>query len=284
MGASLLTPLLFCLLALRWKVLLRKQGLQLRYLDVLAFTWTGQFFNSILPGSTGGDVSKIVQACAAAPEHKSDAAVSVVMDRLTALVSIVAIGAAAFVVGPSRGMVFEQLTRFGGGGWVLLTCLGTGIVLLFAAAWTWRHAAVREAVARILCSLRVGFRPDARMLGALALAVIGHFLVFSLFYLFARALGVGITYLQVLQIVPIVLIVTLVPVTVNGHGLREALLVVYFSQMGIEMLGERVFGTSEIVLSLTAVLIANEMLWSLPGGLLLLRRSLSGPSSRPGCE
>jgi uncharacterized protein (TIRG00374 family) len=84
LGASLLTGLLIVGLALRWRIFLEQQNIVLPFGTVLGLTWAGQFFNSLLPGSTGGDVFKIYQVCRLAHDRKARAAATVLADRLSA--------------------------------------------------------------------------------------------------------------------------------------------------------------------------------------------------------
>ena len=55
-----LSLLLIAGLALRWQIFLRQQGIKIPFTAVFSLTWAGQFFNSILPGATGGDVVKVM--------------------------------------------------------------------------------------------------------------------------------------------------------------------------------------------------------------------------------
>jgi len=126
---------------------------------------------------------------------------------------------------------------------------------------------------RLIAALRVGLRWDVTLGYALVLAVLIHFVVFTGFFVFARSLGISLTFWDVLQFLPVVLIVTLLPITVNGHGLREAILILYFNQMGISMAGGTAYSTTEIVVALSVLIVGTDMLWSLPGGLLMLRKS-----------
>jgi len=272
--ASLTTPLLIALLAVRWRLFLLKQNMHLPYRSILSFVWTGQFFNAILPGSTGGDVSKIVQICSAVPDRKADALASVVTDRVCALVSIFCLAAVCFWFGPSSGIVIREVAQIGGIG----SPIGFGfatlvIVTLCVLALFARRPANRERMGRLIAALRVGLRWDVTLGYALVLAVLIHFVVFTGFFVFARSLGISLTFWDVLQFLPVVLIVTLLPITVNGHGLREAILILYFNQMGISMAGGTAYSTTEIVVALSVLIVGTDMLWSLPGGLLMLRKS-----------
>ena len=99
-----------------------------------------------------------------------------------------------------------------------------------------------------------------------------HITNFSIAYLFARALGISITYLQILLMMPVVLFLVLLPITINGHGLRELLLIGYFTQMGIALSGHPESGAREIAIALSLVLVTNDLLWSIPGGIWYLAR------------
>src|SRR5256885_1648067 len=86
--ALILTGTLIVALALRWQVFLRQQRIELPFRETFSLTWAGQFFNSVLPGSTGGDVFKIYQVCRRASDRKAGAVTSVLIDRFSALLAI----------------------------------------------------------------------------------------------------------------------------------------------------------------------------------------------------
>jgi hypothetical protein len=115
------------------------------------------------------------------------------------------------------------------------------------------------------------------MVAALLLALSIHLLNFAIIFGLARALGIAITYWQALSFMPIVFALLLVPITVNGHGLREVLLVFYFSQLHISLGGVGI-GATETAVSLSLVAVANDLLWALPGGLWYLSKLKHRPS------
>jgi hypothetical protein len=57
-----------------------------------------------------------------------------------------------------------------------------------------------------------------------------------------------------------------------GHGLRELLLIAYFTQMGLTLNGHPESGAREIAIAWSLILVANDLLWSLPGGIWYLVR------------
>jgi len=64
----------------------------------------------------------------------------------------------------------------------------------------------------------------------------------------------------------------MLPVTVNGHGLRELVLIYYFRALHIVPASGTGTGAAEAVVSLSILMVANELLWSLPGGIVYMAR------------
>ena len=275
-AGSLSTFLLLAGLAVRWRIFLREQNIFLPNRTILALIWSGQFFNSILPGSTGGDVFKIFQVCRLVPTRKAAAAATVVADRLAALAALLVFAAIAFVLEPAPlrfllgdGVSVNEL---------VLWALPLSLVAAAAAYWAFRKfrsAALVQRVFRTLAAVRgtLAFKPPLALAVLLAFAV--HAINFTIVYLFARALHIEIGYGQILLMMPVVLFLLLLPVTINGHGLRELLLIGYFQHFGVGLTIGTAAGLQEIVVALSVVLVANDLLWSLPGGLLYFQRKRS---------
>ena len=264
---SLLTLALISLLALRWSIFLRRQAIAVPFSTVFSLTWSGQFFNSVLPGSTGGDFVKIYQLCRLAPERKAAAAVTVVMDRLTALVALLVLAGAAFTMQPVSWADFAGTSRPGTGillmAGSLLAAAGVALALLMGRHWeVWK-----PRLCRVLFALKTSLTLSPELVVAVALSFAIHLLSFFIVYCLARSLGIAISYLQVLQFLPVLLFLVMLPVTVNGHGLREVLLIFYFTKLGITLPGSASRGVQETAVALSALLVANDLLWSLPGGL-----------------
>lgn len=267
--ASLLTIVMIALLALRWRLFLRQQDVQLPFRTVLSLTWAGQFFNSVLPGSTGGDVVKIYQLCRLFPNRKAAAAVSVIIDRMSAFVALAALAAVAFLAGPTLGAVQPASLRQLNWWWFLALPLAAGAVAI-AILKVLRSPHWLARIRHIAGVARTSFTLNWNMALAMALAFAIHFLNFFIAYVFARALGIQISYAHILLIMPIVLFLVLLPVTINGHGLREVVLIFYFTAMHITMQGNPAVGVAETVVSLSVLLVANDLLWAIPGGLWYL--------------
>jgi hypothetical protein len=269
-------------LALRWRIFLRQQNIHVPYGVVLSLTWAGQFFNSVLPGSTGGDVVKIYQICRLAPDRKAAAASTVFVDRLSALVALLVLAAVALLIDPvpltllPRGNIAASTLLI----WLVL--LGViAIAALLVIRPLVRATQLYGRIARTLAAARKALQFSRELVAAVALAFAIHLLNFLTLYLFVRALGIPMTYGQVTLMMPVVLFLVMVPLTINGHGLREVILIAYFSYLGVVAAGHTGVDVRETAVALSLVAVANDLLWSLPGGLLYLRTLRQPTAAQP---
>jgi glycosyltransferase 2 family protein len=268
-----LTFLVIAILAFRWNLFLRQQEVDVPFSEIFRLTWAGQFFNSILPGSTGGDVVKIYQLCRLLPEKKAAVAASVLADRLTALVILVGLAGASFLLKP----IPLELVSHGGIGPQSIILVVAGLLVAGAVVgwllWLFlRRTGFAARIHRVLAGIRQCLSLNVRLLAAFALALVLHLLNFSIVFLFARSLGLTITYGQTLLMMPVILFLVMAPVTINGHGLREVLLIAYLGAMNITIARHPEFKTFDTAVALSLLTVANDLTWSLPGGAWYLLR------------
>jgi len=83
-------PLAVLLLAaaLRWHVLMRARDVGIRFRETYAIMLTGWFFNQTMPSNTGGDFAKAIAVGLDHPTRRSDAIMSILVDRLTGLATL----------------------------------------------------------------------------------------------------------------------------------------------------------------------------------------------------
>ena len=280
--SSALTVVIIAALALRWRIFLQQQKITLPYRTVLSLTWAGQFFNSVLPGSTGGDVVKMYQICRLAPDRKAAAASTVFVDRLSALVALLALAGVAVLVDPKPLLLIPQIDV------ALGTLLLVGLIVAAVSVFvTWmgsrllRGTKLHGRITRTLAAAMSALTLSRTSVAGVSLAFGIHLLNFLTIYFFARALGIPLTYLQVTLMMPVILLVLLIPVTINGHGLREVLLIGYLSYMGVVVPGQSGVNARETAIALSMLAVATDLLWSVPGGLLYLMRFRGAMSTDP---
>ncbi len=265
----------------KWWFLISPLGMETPFRDLLAYTFVGLFFGNVLPSNLGGDVVRAYDL-AAATRRTEDAAISVLVDRLMGLMAFFAAAVLValiliFMLGGS--LELEEIVA-----WVLagFGALLAGLALLFSRRLTQRGAFLfdlpilsrfRPVALRVFHALQV-YRLSY---GALAKALLISFavmIVTSLVQLsIARAMGLDIPVIYFFLFNPLIAFVLVVPVSVNGIGLKEAAFVFFFGLVGV---------AQPAALSISLVFHAIIMASSLPGGVLWLRRRSLAPPEGQG--
>jgi uncharacterized protein (TIRG00374 family) len=266
----------FCQLlsAWRWQLFLTAKGVHVPVTRLFSFYMVGMFLNNFMPGSVGGDVVKTYDLYRATGQGRI-AIVSVFLERFTGLIGLALIAVAALVIG-LRGL--DNPVILGAVG-------GTALVLALSVAGLWWPPLadrLMRLVDRVL-PRRIGeplhglyaaladYRRHGRvLLVTILLSVIVHLLFAGYYALTSQALGDPIPFEYFVLFMPLVTIVTMIPISLGGLGIREALMVALFAAVGVE-------AAHVMAISLT-VHVINTVL-SLWGGLILVTRKR--PSTRP---
>lgn len=236
LGAALglyLLGIVIC--SVRWQVLLGAYDVHLPLKSLTALYFVGAFFNNLLPGSVSGDVVKMYHLSRYS-RRKGLAVSTVLMDRITGFLALFTIAAAA--VPFARGLVPGQVSLF-----VVVVAVGMwGGAWLFARTswWEWLRDRV-ELFDRLMQNEKVSkaYRAMSMFNGRVTTQALGISLVFDVIwilvrYLIALALGVQLSMWYFLLFIPIISLVTLVPISFSGLGVREGAYVYLFSQVGVE--------------------------------------------------
>jgi glycosyltransferase 2 family protein len=101
------------LLASRWVLLLRVQGIYVSQFQAIRLTYMGLFYNNFMPGAVGGDLLKGWYVTRHSAKHlRVEAAVTVFVDRLVGLIGMIFVaGIASLFVGPELGLEIKNYGR-----------------------------------------------------------------------------------------------------------------------------------------------------------------------------
>ena len=218
------------LLAVRWSVLLRSQGIRLSVMRALQLQLIGTFFNCFSPSTVGGDAVRAYHL-AALKGKGADSVVSVILERALGLVSLAIIATLASVFGYDLVRDTGAVTAVA----ILWAILGAAALLFFTSD-TWLRLLKRvvkpkrgtrlKALAAKVNALHdsvAGFRSSPRALAAgLGITLVSKIVAICLVYLLARALGIRIHIGYFFIFGPIRECIMMIPISINGIGLREA--------------------------------------------------------------
>ena len=261
----------------RWWFLLRANGLGVRFIEAQKFGWIGLFFNNVMPGATGGDVVKAVYIVRHCSGDRVRAVVSIVIDRILGVVSLLVVGSLASLLAMDRFPVFASAMWLTGLGVLVFCFLLISPALrrvLFFDALVAKLPAKLGAIIRDLDAAVLHYRGHLLGIGGWILAspVIYTLLVGSLFCM-SEALGVGISITDLFFIVPVASVIQGIPIAPAGWGIGEAVYGTLIGKFGASALpgvpdAEQVMRTRGVALSVLHRV--HVALWSLIGGIAML--------------
>jgi uncharacterized membrane protein YbhN (UPF0104 family) len=210
--------------ALRWQVFAQPLGFRQSWLHFTRLYFIGMFFNLFLPTSVGGDVARAWYLNAGSG-RKMAAAVSVFVDRLSGLLLLLVLalfGSLAYL-GSLPAWVLSSV--WGTAGSALLGFLG----LLLLKRWLSPFDRARRLVEGIRY---FGSRPWL-ILGTSLLSLIVQAANVIIVWLLGIAIAAPVPAGYYWILVPMITLLTILPISVNGMGVREGGMVLFLTPLGI---------------------------------------------------
>ncbi len=236
-GGWLLTVFFICLmqsgvlLALRWRQIVIATGTPLTPRAAMRYSLIAAFFNQTLPSTVGGDASRIWML-ARNESGWRNATYSVLIDRGVGLFALAVVVLAllpwtlSLIQDPVARIGVIAIGLLGVGGFIAFS--GLGLAERFLDRW-W---ATRHVVAAARLTWRVFGRPSTGLLVAvLSLAI--HFASVTTIWAAAQAISAPLTFVAALSIVPPVILISTVPISIAGWGVRESAMIAAFAYAGL---------------------------------------------------
>jgi uncharacterized protein (TIRG00374 family) len=260
--------------SLRWQLLMRCRGLPAPTLATFRIYMVGMFFNSFMPGTTGGDVMKAYYA-ARGGSQKAATVISVVVDRVIGLVGLLLVGMIAGAAMFHDPNCREPAIAI----WLLAAVLAGGAAVYFSNTLR-RFFGINRVVSRLpedgllrrIDEAVVAYRHHrGALLGALALALPVQVVLVLCGAFSGWALGMPTTMVMfktLLVILPLVLLAGAVPISFMGFGVIEpvgrALLV-----------GAELRVTPNQIVTMLVLIRLYAIVYSLLGAVFLTRGNLT---------
>jgi uncharacterized membrane protein YbhN (UPF0104 family) len=216
--------------ALRWRWILRQLGYPLTTGASVEAWLVGQCASQILPAVVGGDAARIIRL---RRYHvpTTAALVSVVIDRFAGFVALVVLSAftVPMLTAYKNTLIPDEIF------WAVgMSCLLVAIVLL-SLRWTANTAVVSRIprLAQVQGALRA-VRPTKE--GLLLFALIGlgtNMTVIISAFLLGRELNPLMDLYSCFAILPLVSLLTFIPISIAGWGVREALMMSAFALIDV---------------------------------------------------
>src|SRR3954449_11878697 len=217
---------------LRWREIGAACGAPLPTRQAMRFNLIRAFFNQTLPSSIGGDAVRLWLVARGGAGWRA-ATYSIFVDRAVGLIAL------AIVIVASLPWSYSLIDDPHGRSALLLADFaalggGVGFLILGRLRWPWlkRWWATPHVHACAVIAHRVIFsREHGRKLAVLSLLV--HVLVVVIAWCIVRSIAAPVLFGQVFQLIPPVMLITMLPISIAGWGVREATMGLAFGYAGL---------------------------------------------------
>jgi glycosyltransferase 2 family protein len=232
-GLGIAVTLLQILLgAIRWREVSAACDAPIAIKQATRFNLIGTFFNQTLPSSIGGDAVRLWLLARSGAGWRA-ATYSIFVDRAIGLIAL------AVVIVASLPWSYH-LIRDPDGRWALLVvdfaalACGAGFLALGALPWPWlKHWwATHHLYACAAIANRVIFNRSSGPVIAVS-SLLVHVLAVVIAWCVVKSIAAPVSFGQTFELVPPVMLITMLPISIAGWGVREATMGLAFGYAGL---------------------------------------------------
>lgn len=258
--AFVISFLQMLILSYRWYLTLSLLGVNLNAYSLIKYYWSGLFFNQLMPSSFGGDVIKVILVSRNGFDYNKITS-SVVIERLIGLLvfSLISI---VTVIFSKHAIKIDH---------IYIIVFFIPILIIISLIIITRFSEIIKLIFpfKIINKLIDAF---VKAISELTLkkivfvkillsTIISHFCMFLIIYIFFKMFIQSFEFSMVLFVMPVVFIISSLPISIAGWGLREASMVAGFLM----------FGISPEISSLVGIVFGLiTTFFSIPGGFMWL--------------
>ncbi|MFT5423088.1 MAG: hypothetical protein ACI89L_000861 [Phycisphaerales bacterium] len=217
--------------AFRWRWLLAANGVKASLPFLIGSGCVASFVRLALPSTIGGDAVRVYDSWRAGAS-KSIALATIGVDRLLGLFALVLVACGAMFYNP-------KIAEIPGAKLIAITvalgmlCVISWIFFIgkpppapIMKLWNLGPKPLRRPFEKLFAALGSFHGHHAVLVKVFTMGLLLQMNVIAFYWLIARGLGLEITFVQMLAAAPIAIFVMMVPLTINGIGIRESIWIV----------------------------------------------------------
>ena len=285
-GAVLIMPLTFLITSIRWNALLRALDIRLTQARTFVLNMVGAFYNTFMPGVTGGDFLKAYYASKQTP-LRTRAVLSVFIDRVIGLLALVIMGG---IMAAAQYFMFEShddpasracLRVALGSGAIVLASTIVAVLLLepvrrvIGLDSVLRRLPFQNQVQNAMEVVSIYHRRVILIMGSIICTFPVHITVVISAIFAGRAFLLPLPTMYYFVAVPVIVLSGAIPISPQGAGVME-----FFAIQLTKQYGATVSQAFALTMSLRVV----QMVWNLTGGFFVLRGGYHAPTTAEQAE
>jgi uncharacterized protein (TIRG00374 family) len=259
----LIAPILVFVSVIKWHILLKSQGTKVSVIRLYLYYLVGRYFNYFLPSNVGGDVVRGYEL-GNYTQNNAQAMASVFMERFTGFVMLVGFAVVSLLTN------FKLINDAG-----LTPVVFLSVVVLLVILWLvldtrpllFLNQHVKVPIAQKFVqklqkfhnSINAYRKKKLTLAIALFWSLIFMLLAIANVYASASAFYQPISWVDISIIVPVILVVAMFPITINGFGIQEWAYVFLFTMIGLP---------ASVGLSTILLIRGKDILLAIIGGLV----------------
>lgn len=266
-------------MAWRWQLLLAAKGMHepLGWLTRIYFV--GYAAGQILPTAIGGDAVRIIEHARRRPEAKANAAAAVLMERVIGAAGVLLVVAVGIAIAAGRyenvrALVFLEIVFVAITALILVTLFSRrlGPHLEKRVFPLGRRLRLEGPVSSLYRAMHEYREAPRALLFVLGVTMAVQFVRIVAIWLCGEAVGVDVSPLVYFILGPLLFLIQMVPVTLNGLGVREVFFVEFLTRFDV---------SEPAALAAGVLFYAVTIAVALPGAFILLWRSVRPAAPRP---
>jgi glycosyltransferase 2 family protein len=217
---------------LRWRIVSAACGAPLTTRQAMRYNLIGAFFNQTLPSSIGGDAVRLWLVARAGAGWRA-ATYSIFVDRAIGLIAL------AIMIVASLPWSYHLIADpYGRSALLLLDFAalagGVGFLILGRLRWPWLKTwwGTHHIYACAVIANRVVFSRE-RGIAIAALSIFVHVLAVVIAWCVVQSIAAPVGFGQIFQLIPPIMLITMLPISIAGWGVREATMALAFGYAGL---------------------------------------------------
>lgn len=272
LAALAIMPLTFLITSYRWHELLLALGIHIGQAKAFVLTMVGAFYNTFMPGSTGGDLLKAYYV-SKYTEHRTRAVMSVLIDRIIGLLSLIILG------GTIAAFQWENrdCRRVAIASWALIGLTALGLWIFFhpklrkysGLDFILKKLPMQKQILKAVETMEILGRRPLMITWMIVVTFLVHASVILAAMFAGQAFGLPIPPSYYWVVVPVIVLVGALPISPQGAGVME-----FFAISLTRSHGATVSQAFALTMSIRLV----QIFWNLVGGLFVFRGGYHAPT------
>lgn len=224
----------------RWKMFLKVSGIEEKFFPLLKISFTSSFLGVILPSSQGSDVMRMYHI---EKRHKNIAnaftpSSTVIIERMIGFILLAITGLICSILIP----YFDQKEK-------VVTIIAVINLLILAVVIFLTNKNVYMLISNLLSRIKifkkgisfiekshhsiVTFPYQKILFPSVFLILLLQLCTITIAYFVFLSFGIQLPFYQHISFYPIIVILSVIPISISGLGLRESLFIYFYSMVGV---------------------------------------------------